>query len=122
MFYKDTGFGFKDYLVLLAAIQLNTSLKVLKLHPLQDFCADDYETKELILVLKKNYGLEAISGLRHGAGDIRSIFDLNRAGRRYLVQGGSSISKGVNVLSRVSSDINSVFLHLLENPRLCDRS
>jgi hypothetical protein len=38
------------------------------------------------------------------------------------VQDGSSISKGVDVLSRVSSNINSVFLHLLENPRLCDRS
>jgi hypothetical protein len=47
---------------------------------------------------------------------------LNAAGRRYLVQDGSSISKGVDVLSGVSNDINSVFLHLLENPRLCDRS
>jgi hypothetical protein len=37
------------------------------------------------------------------------------------VQDGSSISKGVVVLS-VNDDINSVFLHLLENPRLCDRS
>jgi hypothetical protein len=79
------------------------------------------ETKELILGLKKNYGLEEILGLRYGAGDIRSIFKLNRAGRRYLVQDGSSISKGVEVLSGVSNDINSVFLHLLENPRLCDR-
>jgi hypothetical protein len=25
------------------------------------------------------------------------------------------------VLSRVNNDINCVFLHLLENPRLCDR-
>jgi hypothetical protein len=58
----------------------------------------------------------------HGGGDVLYIFDLNRAGRRYLVQDGSSISKGVDVMSRVSSDINSVFLHLLENPRLCDRS
>jgi hypothetical protein len=47
---------------------------------------------------------------------------LNAAGRRYLVQDGSSISKGVEVLSRVNNDINCVFLHLLENPRLCDRS
>jgi hypothetical protein len=38
------------------------------------------------------------------------------------MQDGSSISKGVDVLSRVNDDINSVFLHLLENPRLCDRS
>jgi hypothetical protein len=25
-------------------------------------------------------------------------------------------------LSRVNNDVNCVFLHLLENPRLCDRS
>jgi hypothetical protein len=47
---------------------------------------------------------------------------LNKAGRRYLVQDGSSISKGVDGLSKVNNDINCLFLHLLENPRLCDRS
>jgi hypothetical protein len=38
-----------------------------------------------------------------------------------LIEDGSSISKGVEVLSRVNSEINCVFLHLLENPTLCDR-
>jgi hypothetical protein len=80
------------------------------------------EFKDLIPVLKKNYGLEDFPRLDLGAGDIRCILDLNRAGRRYLVQDGSSISKGVAVLSRVNDDTNSMFLHLLENPRLCDRS
>jgi hypothetical protein len=51
-----------------------------------------------------------------------AILRLNAAGRRYLIEGGSSISKGVEVLSAVSNEINCVFLHLLENPRLCDRS
>jgi hypothetical protein len=111
---------FEDYLVFVAAIQPNTTMKRLRLHN-KDFCLDDDETKDLIPVLKKNYGLEEIVELRHGSGDVNSIFELNRAGRRYLVQDGSSISKGVHVLSRVSSNINSVFLHLLENPRLCDR-
>jgi hypothetical protein len=46
---------------------------------------------------EKNYGLEEIPELKHGR-NIRSIFELNRAGRRYLVQDGSSISKGVDVL------------------------
>jgi hypothetical protein len=70
---------------------------------------------------ERNYGLEEFRDSTW-RGDIRSIFELNRAGRRYLVQDGSSISKGVDVLSRVNDNINSVFLHLLENPRLCDRS
>ena len=76
---------------------------------------------ELVSALKNNYGLVEILGIYHGAGDINSILQLNQAGRRYLVQDGSSISKGVGVLSGVSNDINSVFLHLLEDPRLCDQ-
>jgi hypothetical protein len=122
---KDAGL--EEYIVFVAAIQPNNTLKSIELLPFNvvdlDFWElNEDETKYLIAVLKKNYGLEEIIGLHHGAGDIRSIFELNRAGRRYLAQDGPSISKGVDVLSGVSNNINSVFLHLLENPRLCDRS
>jgi hypothetical protein len=117
---SSKGASFQDYLVFVPAIQPNTTLKKLRLHN-KDFSLEGDEIKDFIAVLKKNYGLEEIRGLQQCAGDFRSIFDLNGAGRRYLVQDGSSISKGVHVLSRVSSNINSVFLHLLENPRLCDR-
>jgi hypothetical protein len=117
---KDAGT--EDFLVFVAAIQPNTTLKTFQLRYGNDFCLDEDKIKDLIPVLKKNYGLEEILNLHHDSGDIRSIFDLNRAGRRYLVQDGSSISKGVAVLSRVSNDINSVFFHLLENPTLCERS
>jgi hypothetical protein len=103
---------FQDYLVFVAAIQPNTKLKSLRLHQphAEDSCGDDDKTNDLIPVLKKNYGLEELPGLHHGAGDICSIFELSR------------ISKGVAVLSRANNDVNSVFLHLLENPRLCDQS
>jgi hypothetical protein len=119
----DENAIFKDYTGFVAAIQPNTTLKTLELHlpPSKDLCEDADEVKALIADLKKNYGLEKIPGLQH-VRDIRSILELNRAGRRYLVQDGSSISKGVDVLRGVSYDINSVILHLLENPRLCDRS
>jgi hypothetical protein len=115
MFYKNTGL--EDYLAFIGALNPNTTLKTLQMS-----YTDQPVTEELFRVLKKNYGLEEIKRLHIGAGDIRSILQLNRAGRRYLVQDGSSISKGVDVLSRVSNAINTVFLHLLENPRLCDRS
>jgi hypothetical protein len=112
---------FEDLLAFIAAIHPNTTLKSFWLDNVP-FCVEGDKRKDLISILKKNYGLEEIRDLpRHDSEDIRSIFELNRAGRRYLVQDGSSISKGVDVLSRVSSNVNSVFLHLLENPRLCDR-
>jgi hypothetical protein len=103
---------FEDYLVFVATIHPNKTLKRLRLRN-ATFCVDDAKTNKLISVLKKNYGLEELPELHH---------ELNRAGHRYLVQDGSSISKGVDVLSGVSNDISSVFLHLLENPRLCDRT
>jgi hypothetical protein len=52
---------------------------------------------------------------------VEAILRLNGAGRRYLIEDGSSISKGVDVLSAVNDDIDCVFLHLLENPGLCNR-
>jgi hypothetical protein len=117
--------SFEDYLEFVAAIQPNTTLKSLTLHA-EIFCVSQEQTENLFAALKENYGLETIPRVRkkvcHRMGNVRSIFQLNRAGRRYLVQDGSSISKGVHVLSGVSNDINSVFLHLLENPRLCDRN
>jgi hypothetical protein len=112
---------FEDYLVYIAAIQPNTTLKKLEFQNL--FCSMDKDkTKDLVSARKKNYGLEVIPALRYGGENVCSILQLNGAGRRYLVQDGSSISKGVDVLSGVSNAINSVFLHLLENPRLCDRT
>jgi hypothetical protein len=85
---------------------------------------NDDESKQMTSLLKKNYALENLPDidLENEARDVGAILQLNAAGRRYLIEDGSSISKGVGVLSRVNDDINCLFLHLLENPRLCDRS
>jgi hypothetical protein len=85
----------------------------------------DDEVKHLTSVVKKNYGPERLPILDWDARmeDLRSILRLNGAGRRYLLDGRASfVSKGVDVLSTVSYDVNCVFLHLLENPSLCNRS
>jgi hypothetical protein len=111
----------EEYIALLSALRNNTTLKVLRLGG--SLRLSDNEDKEVVSLLKKNYGLKMLPGLSiHRAGDVSAILQLNAAGRRYLIQDGSSICKGVDVLSSVSMDINCIFLHLLENPRLCDRS
>jgi hypothetical protein len=71
----------------------------------------------------KNYGLEHFIPDISCTDDrvIKAILRLNSVGRRYLIEDESSVSKGVDVLSAVSDDINCVFLHLLENPSLCKR-
>jgi hypothetical protein len=128
--WHTSNFKAEDYIALVTALQHNTTLKSLQ------FCDDDRlqltadEDKQMAALLKKNYGLESLSNIVPGLrpvlgdreGDVGAILQLNAAGRRYLVQDGSSISKGVEVLSRVNNDINCVFFHLLENPRLCDRT
>jgi hypothetical protein len=112
------------YFVLVIALRHNTTLKSLKLeHFDSSLTLTPDEDKHLAKILKKNYALESLPGidLENEARDVGAILRLNGAGRRYLIEDGSSVSKGVEVLSRVNHDINCVFLHLLENPRLCDR-
>jgi hypothetical protein len=107
------------------ALQLNKTLKTLRLCYGTQKLTDD-EVKHLTSVVKRNYELESlidIDSMDDRTGDLRSILRLNEAGRRYLLDGhGSVVSKGVGVLSTVCDDLNSVFLHLLENPSLCNRS
>ncbi len=121
---------FEEYFVLVTALQHNTTLKTLSLYQWRSsdtagsLHMNDDEDKHMASLLKKNYALESLPDidLENEARDVGAILRLNGAGRRYLVQDGSSISKGVGVLSKVNDDVNCVFLHLLENPRLCDRS
>jgi hypothetical protein len=112
------------YFVLVTALQHNTMLKSLSLVGCYSLTLTHDEDKQLASLLKKNYALESLRQMKPEGmlGNVGAILQLNAAGRRYLVQDGSSMSKGVKVLSAVCSDINCIFLHLLENPRLCDRS
>jgi hypothetical protein len=112
----------EDFFTLVSALQRHTTLKTL------GYCAGelsltDGEVTKLVPLLMKNYGLELLLPKIRRADDrtVEAIFRLNSAGRRYLIKDGSSISKGVDVLSAVSDDIDCVFLHLLENPGLCNR-
>jgi hypothetical protein len=115
----------EEILALLSALQLNTTLKVLsfQLDCFKHICFTADRVNELVSILMKNFGLERLEPDIPCADDgtVKAILRLNRAGRRYLIKDGSSISKGVDVLSAVSDEIDCVFLHLLENPSLCDR-
>jgi hypothetical protein len=119
------AFKVEDYDALITGLQQNRTLKRLQLG--HGICKlTDGEDKQMASILKKNYALESLPRIKPEIyeGDASSILRLNAAGRRYLIEDGSSIAKGVEVLSRVNNEdsINCVFLHLLENPRLCDRS
>jgi hypothetical protein len=111
----------QDYFVLVAAIQHNMSLTTLDLGRSSYLPLNDGESRQMASFLQRNFALETIFDI-DPLGDVGAVLRLNKAGRRYLVQDGPSISKGVDVLSRVNDDINIVFSHLLENPRLCDRN
>jgi hypothetical protein len=112
-------------IAVIEALQLYKTLKTLRLLRCGTTNLTDDEAKHLTSVVKKNYGLQSLADLDSSddrTGDLRSILRLNGAGRGYLVDcQGSVVSKGVGVLSAVSDDLNCVFLHLLENPSLCNR-
>jgi hypothetical protein len=122
--YNGIRIKAEEVFALVAALQQNTALRSLKFTRSFPIRLTDDGSKQLASLLKKNYALETLPDInlkKIGAGDVGAILRLNKAGRRYLIEDGSSISKGVEVLSRVKSNINCVFMHLLENPRLCDR-
>jgi hypothetical protein len=123
--YNGIQIKAEEYFLLVTALQHNTALKSLTFHWRGDLAIQltDDENKQMVSLLKKNYALERLSDidLEDEATDVSTLLRLNKAGRRYLIEDGSSISKGVEVLSRVNNDLNYVFMHLLENPRLCDR-
>jgi hypothetical protein len=133
----ETGNNIKfvELLELISALQRDTTLKTLGFQSVDEyfryplfftddelFFTDD-EVSQLVPILMKNYGLERLVPDIPCADDrtVKAILRLNGAGRRYLIKDGASISKGVEVLSAVSDEIDCVFLHLLENPGLCNR-
>jgi hypothetical protein len=120
----ESTINFEELFALVSALELNTTLKTLGYQiASKDIAFTVDEAKQLVSILMKNYGLERLLPGICGADDetVKAILRLNGAGRRYLIEDGSSISKGVEVLSAVNDDINCVFLHLLENPGLCKR-
>jgi hypothetical protein len=59
----------------------------------------------------KNYGLERLVPIScTNDGTVNAILRLNSSWTRYLIKDGSSISKGVDVLSAVSDEIDCVLL------------
>jgi hypothetical protein len=122
--WQGNDINAEEYLAVITTLQHNQTLKYLNLECRESLTLTRHEDKQMAALLKKNYALESLQGidLENEARDVGAVLRLNEAGRRYLIEDGSSVSKGVKVLSAVSNEINCVFLHLLENPTLCDRS
>jgi hypothetical protein len=114
----------EEFVEQISALQRDTTLKTLDFDDTDEsFYYKVEKANRLVPILMKKYGLENLAPVINCTdyGTIKAILRLNGAGRRYLIKDGSSISKGVDVLSAVSDEIDCVFLHLLENPGLCDR-
>jgi hypothetical protein len=102
--YRTKG---EEYLEFIALLQQNQTLKTLTLKHNGSILLNDDEDQQMASLLKKNYALERLTTI-DGVGDVGAILRLNEAGRRYLIEGkGSSISKGVDVFSRVISIVYS---------------
>jgi hypothetical protein len=124
---RGTAPTVEEYCALLTALQKNTKLKTIHLvqtSACRKLALTNEASKELASILKKNYKLESLPDFAatNQLGDLGVILRLNGAGRRYLIQDKSSVSKGLEVLSAVNDDINCVFFLLQENSSLWKRS
>jgi len=129
--------GCAQYIEILENIQLNRTLTNLRLTDgyyfqwnvqtraneiMRTRCyISSQQGQRLVAAVKCHYGLEHLDEcvIEHipAAG---MYLRLNAAGRQYLIEDASTAAKGVEVLVKVSEDLDCLFTHLLENPLLCD--
>lgn len=116
---------FEELFALVSALQRDKTLKALGCQIWGgDLNLTNDENNQLVAILMKIYGLERLVPDITCADDnitVKAILRLNGAGRRYLIKEGSSIASGVEILSAVNDNINSMFFHPLENQGLCNR-
>jgi hypothetical protein len=81
--------------------------------------------ENLIRSATDNYTLESVrlsSDCSSQLERLRIILQLNRAGRKYLVNNvDCDKGRGIEVIAEVSSDLDCLLVLLLENPSLCSR-
>jgi hypothetical protein len=122
------GFRRTDLIKFVGLLTKNTTLKHLQLgDPLSEGFRFEFKKKDsfaaLLAAVRGNYGLESFNATVSDPDDqylLECIQRLNKAGRRYLIEDPTSIEKGVMVLDEVKDDLDCLFLHLQENPMLCD--
>jgi hypothetical protein len=124
---QNTKLSPDKYFTAFAKLQSNTTLKTLRLYPNLHSICDVKIIKQMISetsLLKKNCTLSFWTKVCMHSYDpkreLGALLRLNKAGRHYLLDDVPSIVKGIKVLSDISDDLDCVFLHLLENPLLCD--
>ena len=84
----------------------------------------EFGCDELVQALRGNFGLQdddlAWGRNRACKQAVESLSRLNAAGRRYLLEDAGNRSSGVAVLVEVRDDLDALFIHLQENPGLCE--
>lgn len=84
---------------------------------------DSTHDDSIMKVYRNNYSLEHCSlkpSNESNRSEVEALFRLNKAGRYYLKDEGKTRAKGVAVLAEVADDLDCLFVHLKENPTLCD--
>ena len=101
-----------------------------KLQILEIFCLatpDGHSAPAVLEALKTNYSLEQFRISAHFSEctnclapaarlALEPYLRLNRAGRRYLEHDAANAAKAINVLGQVNDDLDSIFVHVRENP------
>ena len=107
----------------LAGLSGQKGLKRLRIGKCFAFNMDSMHDESILDSYRKNYFLEECDlepWNPRPRNEAASILRLNKAGWRYLVENRSSRARGVAVLEAVIDDITCLYLHLQENPLLCD--
>jgi hypothetical protein len=103
-----------NFLAALAALETNTTLKTLCNHPKLDSLTV-VPISICLIVISLDDGLPDPTG----EGGIHPMLEESRT--TIYLGDPSSIQGSFGVFAGVSDDVNCVLIHILENPKLCDR-
>ena len=89
----------------------------------QDPYLTEKEYEELLNIARQNYNISQYQDLfllNEKLPELDAICELNKSGRRYVLDQPNDREKGVDVLAGVSDNLDAIYFHLLENPNLCN--
>lgn len=86
-----------------------------------------WQARSMLDSLRTNYSLRTMdvtfsSTVQAYEPMVQGILKMNGAGRKYLIHHSGCLWRAVQVLLAVANNLDCLFLHLIENPTLCNRS
>ena len=92
--------------------------------PVNPLSEREEDGEEFLNIIRNNVTMEEFDWMSferpRWMQEYRALLRLNRAGRKYILQDPTNHQENLFVLSVTRDDLNCLYLHLRENPSICN--